>query len=449
MSQAIPLLTSAEPTSDEIRLLRPILREAERRAERVVAWARLIIVVGFLAVTAVTVRLDFLPAGEAIPGQILIALGTIAVGGLLSIISLILTHPRRFRRWMSWGFAFIDLGFCVGSLALTLVNVGLPGSYLAVAPASWLIVLALTFSLMRINPRIQAVIGFTCVASLIWLWTWPGQPVPGDARALLQPVPNLVRLMTIAFAAMLFVWIAARVRFIAVRGLSEGRRNANLTRFLPRQIAGEVESSGSGGLEPREIDATVMFVDIRGFTAATRNAPPRDVANLLTRFRAAVIDVVDARNGVVDKFIGDGALLVFGFNGAGMGGSIDAVEAAADLIRRIEAWNRQRLNDGATALRIGIGLHRGPVLAGTFGDERRLEFTVLGDTVNIASRLESHTKASKMPIVLSAAVAADLPRELAANLVHLKGAPPRDVPAELTLFTLADHAIGTADAPRV
>lgn len=439
MSESLPLMAGAAPSKAEIQSIQPILREAERRAERVVAWARLIVVTGFLVFTLLTVRLDLFPGGPAIPGQLAIAIGTILVAAMISVVSLFLTHPGRFRPWMSWLFAFADLGFCVGSLALTLVNTGFPGNYLPVAPSVWLILLALTFTLMRINPRIQAVIGIGCVLSLGWLWTWPGQVDVDNVQSLLEPTPSLVRLLVITFAAALFVWIAARVRWLIIRALSEGRRRSNLTRFLPRDIASAVERSGSGGLDAREIEATIMFIDIRGFTAATRTASPTDVAALLARFRTIVMDVVDGHGGIVDKFIGDGALVVFGAGERPAGSGANAVDAALDLMRRITAWDHERNDDGQPPIRIGIGLHRGPVLSGTIGDERRLEFTVLGDTVNVASRLEAHAKTSGTSIVLSATVAASLSPENTGRLRRLDGAPPRDVPAELTLYTLDEE----------
>ena len=442
MSEPSSLLAGTAPSDAEIRSIRPILREAERRAERIVAWARLLVVAGFLAFTLLTERFDAAPDAPAIPGQLAIALGTMFTAGALSVVSLILTHPRRFRPWMSWLFALADLGFCLGSLVLTLLNTGFPGNYLPVAPPAWLILLALTFTLMRVNPRIQAVVGIICIAMLVWLWTWPGEVNHDVVDALLAPTPSLIRLLVVAFAAALFVWIAARVRTLIIRALSEGRRKANLTRFLPRDIASAVELSGTGGLDAREIDATIMFIDIRGFTTATRGASPSEVARLLARFRAIVIDVIDAHEGIVDKFIGDGALVVFGAGAQTADSGNVALAAALDLATRVGAWDQERRGDGEPPIRIGMGLHRGPVLSGTIGDERRLEFTVLGDTVNIASRLEAHSKACGTSIVLSATVVADLPPNKAAKLARLDGAPPRDVPDDLALYTLATDADG-------
>jgi adenylate cyclase len=153
-------------------------------------------------------------------------------------------------------------------------------------------------------------------------------------------------------------------------------------------MAGEVELPGV------EMDVTVMFADIRGFTGLAETLAPQDAVALLNRFFDVATSVVEEYGGHVNRFLGDGLLAVFGAPDALEGHADRALEAACDLV---EAVGREL---GST-IRIGIGLNSGQVLAGSVGGGGHLEFTVIGDAVNVAARLESHTKATGDAVLLS------------------------------------------------
>jgi adenylate cyclase len=158
-----------------------------------------------------------------------------------------------------------------------------------------------------------------------------------------------------------------------------------------------VEGTGATG-EVRHV--AVMFVDFRDFTAAARVRSPQDVVARLDGAFAVLVDILDRHNGIVNKFLGDGFLALFG-------APIDDPDAA----RRAVAAGREMLaamtdnNAGYDwPLRIGIGIHVGAVVAGSIGSPRRKEYTVIGDTVNFAARLESLNKEYNSQFLISAAV---------------------------------------------
>jgi adenylate cyclase len=134
--------------------------------------------------------------------------------------------------------------------------------------------------------------------------------------------------------------------------------------------------------------AAILFIDIRGFTAMAEKMQPEDIVALLTEFRSIVTDQVFIYDGTVDKFIGDSVMAVFGTPESREDDSQRAVRCGLAILETVRKWSKERRVRGDRSISIGIGAHYGEVFAGTVGNERLMEFTVLGDTVNVAARLE-------------------------------------------------------------
>ena len=191
-----------------------------------------------------------------------------------------------------------------------------------------------------------------------------------------------------------------RTRRIAVR--TEERR-LNLSRFFsPTVIADLQEASQVLDLERRE--AAIMFVDIRNFTSYSENASPRELAKVLSEYRRIVAGTVFAHGGTVDKFIGDGVMAVFGQPKPCPDDAERALSCAIELMGRLATWHCGSLDDGGPALGTGIGLHFGTVIGGVLESGFHDEFTVIGDAVNVAQRLEALAKSLGSPLVVSAAI---------------------------------------------
>jgi len=175
------------------------------------------------------------------------------------------------------------------------------------------------------------------------------------------------------------------------------------------EIARRLLANGVGGLKLGGSRRTlvIMFSDIRNFTTFSENHEPEEVVKLLNEYLSRMVKIIREHGGLVDKFIGDGILAVFGLDDAHQA-SDRAVRAAVQMQRATEAL-AQEMN---APLAIGIGVHRGDVIAGNVGSVERLEFTFIGDAVNTASRLESMTKTLQSPIIVSNAILADLATEV-------------------------------------
>lgn len=145
----------------------------------------------------------------------------------------------------------------------------------------------------------------------------------------------------------------------------------------------------------------VLFLDIRGFTAMTRVRPAAETVALLNDFFAEMIDVVDRHHGIVNKFLGDGFLALFGAPLHDASAARNALAAGHEMLGAVDRWNAERPQQ---ALRVGIGIHSGEAVTGTVGSPQRKEYTVIGDTVNLAARLEQLTKDTGARLLVSEAV---------------------------------------------
>ena len=193
------------------------------------------------------------------------------------------------------------------------------------------------------------------------------------------------------------------------------RARANLARYVPPSMATILAEADEPMGPPREQDIAVMFVDIVGFTALASEEPPAETFALLRGFQSRMADAVFAHGGTLDKFTGDGVMATFGTPDAGPRDAANALACARAIERTMAAWNDERAAAGAAPIRVAIGLHYGPALLGTVGDERRLEFAVIGDTVNVAARLEALARELDAGLVVSGALYEAVEREIAAG----------------------------------
>lgn len=182
------------------------------------------------------------------------------------------------------------------------------------------------------------------------------------------------------------------------------------SRYVSPEVAAEIWSRrGEITLAGQEREATVMFTDIRNFTAITAGKPPSEVLFWLNDYLTEMSAVIEAEHGFLNKFIGDGIMVLFGVP-LSAGPAEDAVRAlntALKMLERVEQWNQGHRGDPRfPEIKIGIGIHSGRVTAGNVGSRQRLEYSAIGATVNLASRLESLTKEFHAPVILTAETAA-------------------------------------------
>ncbi len=168
------------------------------------------------------------------------------------------------------------------------------------------------------------------------------------------------------------------------------RERQRLREQMGRYVSSEVTASVVDGLrvEGRRTDVTVLFTDLRGFTSLSEHLPPEDVVKMLNDYFEQMVKIIDAHGGWVDKFIGDGILAVFGAMRGQPDHAARASACALELRECIARLNVERLQRKMAALKLGVAINTGAVVTGTVGAKARMDYTVIGDTVNVASRLE-------------------------------------------------------------
>ena len=191
---------------------------------------------------------------------------------------------------------------------------------------------------------------------------------------------------------------------LKVRSEAERRQLMNLfERYVSADVAAEIwKRRGEIVLAGEERVATVLFSDIRNFTALTAGRPSAEVLAWLNRYLTAMTEVVKANGGFLNKFIGDGIMVIFGvpLSQDEKGDACRAVQCALQMLEQVDVLN-STMGAVEPRLKIGIGIHTGILTAGNVGSPERLEYSVIGETVNLASRLESLTKEFKTAIVMS------------------------------------------------
>ena len=204
----------------------------------------------------------------------------------------------------------------------------------------------------------------------------------------------------------------------------EKRIKGTMSRYMSRQLVDQLMEAGEAALGGTAQQATILFSDIRRFTTISEQLGARGTVSILNEYFTDMVEIVFRYDGLLDKYIGDAIMAVFGAPFPTELDADHAVTVANEMIVALRAFNRRRQAAGGLLIEIGIGIAKGEVVAGNIGSLRRMDYTVIGDSVNLAARLESANKLYKTKILLGENVAAGLKtpsrlREL--DLIRVKG----------------------------
>jgi len=221
----------------------------------------------------------------------------------------------------------------------------------------------------------------------------------------------IVKAFLLAALFLVQTYAAERYRWI-VRGsvdrelqaqrqaMENERIRAMFSRYVSQQVADKLLGSGYT-IQNERRTVSVLFCDIRSFTKMSEHLSPDEVISFLNEYLARMIDAIFEHGGTLDKFIGDAIMAVFGAPLSSGHDAENAVRAALRMRERLEELNRERTATGRAAIQTGIGIHTGEVVAGNVGSDLRMEYTVIGHAVNLASRIEKLTKTHSTDILVS------------------------------------------------
>lgn len=207
------------------------------------------------------------------------------------------------------------------------------------------------------------------------------------------------------------VWRARRL--VRQQVVAEEARG-NLSRYFSPNVVEQL-SATPGDLDvARSQNVAILFVDVIGFTKMSEDLPPDRMIAQVREFHGRMVERVFEHGGTVDKFMGDCVMATFGTPISGPSDATDALRCSVAILDEVREWNATRRAGGLNDVGVGVGLHYGEVVVGNVGAERRLEFTVMGDPVNVTSRLERLTREHNTPIIASDDLIEQVQREQAA-----------------------------------
>ena len=173
---------------------------------------------------------------------------------------------------------------------------------------------------------------------------------------------------------------------------NEKRVRNTMSRYFTEEVADQLLLEGTGVLGGASQEVSVLFSDIRGFTTLSEKLGPRDTVSMLNDYFSVMVDEITQQNGILDKYIGDAIMAIFGAPFSSQRDADNSVTSAIEMMRKLSKFNEARMESGYNKIDIGIGISSGDVILGNIGSEKRMDYTVIGDTVNLASRLEGANK---------------------------------------------------------
>lgn len=302
-------------------------------------------------------------------------------------------------------------------------------------PILWFFLFPIALSVFQFRSKLiyTGLVVFLLIYSGLMIWAYAaGVPVTDDWRNYVLGegmIPaDVFTSRVIAYTALCLslAYSISRALLMVRRIATTEAQKGALSRYFSPEVAGEIQKSHDA-LTGKRQKVSILFSDIRNFTAISENMDPEQLADFLGTLRQAMIDSVFKHNGTVDKFIGDAVMATFGTPHPSENTEEDtnnSVNAAFAMADALNAFNRSE--PGRPEIKIGIGIHTGEVFAGNVGSGQRLEYTVLGDSVNTASRIESLCKKLNHQIIVSQQVYDELDSRLQGlfarlPLVRVKG----------------------------
>lgn len=422
------------------RLIRDILHNKEKAGLRTQNIARLALVLFYMPVSAVMAQSVF----ERIFSAVILIVS-------LFVTVIFIWSIRKDKNLTAIGVAgaVIDVVLVTAftiNWYMTVGGTAVPSSFLIKNMVTVLSIFMIVVNSQAMKPLYPAITtaGFALV-HLVLFWyagTYPGIEFTDnyyDAFMTDRLSYNVIitKELFIILVGCFMAWMAHNAQKTIIAAATHERATYQLGRFFSPNVAETISKSDDdftriGGTIQ---DVAVMFSDIRDFTSLSEHIPPHQVLEFLSEYHEIMVAIIFKHGGTLDKFIGDAIMATFGTPHSAPDDALRAVRAAIEMEEALAGYNDSRKRRNLVTIKHGIGIHYGPALVGNIGTRERLEYTVLGDTVNVASRIEGSCKKTGETLLFSDAVNANLSggiRSRRVGTIHVKGKTEA-----LELFTVA------------
>lgn len=319
-----------------------------------------------------------------------------------------LAARQRLPNWFVGISIVADIVLLLGLIWSFHLQYGQPAAFSLKAPTIVYVFVFIALRALRFDPRYVLAAG--CSAAIGWalltllaVLTSDNEAITHNFIAYVTSNKILIgaefdKICAILLVTGLLTFVVGRAQITLLRAVREESAGKEVRRFLSRGLAEAIAQSDTliEAGTATERDAAIMMLDIRGFTRFSSTVAPRDVVAMLTGFHSRIIPLVRANNGVVDKFLGDGVMATFGAISASQTAAADALRALDAVLMESAAWQEDQDLLGLTApLHVNGAVASGHVVFAALGNDDRLEYTVIGEAVNLAAKLEKHNKAEK------------------------------------------------------
>jgi adenylate cyclase len=394
------LLRPARP-EDLPRRVREAIARQQDRSEILIGWVQLAVVGTFAVLYWVAPR----PADPDIAFQpvplVLAAYGAFTLGRLVA------AYRMRLPPWFLALSVIADMSLLMTTIWSFHIQYMQPATFYLKAPTLLYVFIFIALRALRFEARyvvlagVAAAIGWLVLVAYAVAAAGPGaltrdyvRYMTDNALLLGAEFDKVISILMVTAILAVAITIARRLLVDAVARGAEARE---LARFFDRDVAREITraetevAAGEGVLR----DAAVLVVDVRGFSTLAAAMPGDELVRLLAEYQARLVPVIRACGGTVDKFLGDGIMATFGAARPSATYAADALRAAGRVLAEADLWATERRAAGKPTLEVGAAVASGRVLFGAVGDGDRLEFTVIGDAVNLACKLEKHNKVER------------------------------------------------------
>jgi adenylate cyclase len=412
------------------------IREQQDASEVLIGWIQLAIVLTFATLYAIS------PKTFAADARFQPVPWAIGIYFLFTLARLALAYRMRLPAWLLTLSILIDMALLFGLIWSFHIQYGQPPSFYLKVPTLLYVFIFIALRALRFEARYVISAGLAAALGWLAMVLYVVFIDPNNSMVTRNYVEYLTsnsillgaefdKIISILVVTAILALAIARARALLTRAVAEGAAARDLSRFFSPEIAqritgAEIEvAAGEGELR----DAAILMLDIRGFTRYAAGIPPREVIGMLTEYQARMVPLIRARGGAVDKFLGDGIMATFGAAQPSSRYAADAISALLACLAEAEEWSCEREMAGLPPLPVNGAVATGRVVFGAVGDLTRLEYTVIGDAVNLAAKLEKHNKR---------AASRGLATAEAAALAEAQGWRPARAPKRLDGSRLSD-----------
>jgi len=330
---------------------------------------------------------------------------TLAIYALFTLLRLVLAYRRLLGPVMLGVSVVVDVALLMVLIWSFHLQYNQPAAFYLKAPSLLYIFIFIALRTLSFSPRyvlftgVAAAIGWLLLLAIALMGPEGMALITRDYVAYMTSARILIgaeidKVISILLVSVVLSAAVARSRDLLQSSVKEAAAANELSRFFEPDVAREIIGA-EDSLKPgdgREAHAASMFIDLRGFTKLAVTMPAGEVVALLNEYHSVIVPLIKRNGGHIVAYLGDGILVTFGAIRARPIFAADALRAAGELLDAHDRWTEQRATRGQPTLGIGVGVNHGMVAVGAIGDASYLEFTVIGDSVNSAAKLQNHTK---------------------------------------------------------